>query len=150
MVFELAGSAFMRFDGASGQSHVMSDSGTHRRSPIGLDFASPVAFDLIAWEQIHSHDLRASPNLKRLFAYMTAAARASAISNATRDPVVPQGRRSFHEVGEAELACFLLPRLELILHCWGIEITDEFGPTFSERPLDDGAAERLTGYGSCD
>src|SRR5438477_9588242 len=94
------------------------------------DVLSPAVFDLISWEQIHPHDLQHTPNLKRLFFLMTRAARLAAIQNGAREPAFGEGRRSFHQVREAEVACYTLPRLEGILHCWGIEIDGQFGDTF--------------------
>jgi hypothetical protein len=111
-----------------------------------LDVLSPAVFDLVCWEQIHSHDLRATPNLKRLFFMMTRAARHSVDTNGARYPEFAEGRRSFHEVREVELACYTLPRLERILHCWGMEIDDHCGATFAEHPLSDEAADALTDY----
>ena len=111
-----------------------------------LDVLSPAVFDLVCWEQIHPHDLQTTPKLKQLFFSMTRAARLAVASNATRYPDFGQGRRSFHEVREAELACYTLPRLERIIHCWGIEIDGHCGDTFTEHPLSGEAADTLTDY----
>ena len=111
-----------------------------------LDVLSPAVFNLVSWEQIHQHDLRATPNLKRLFFLATRAAHLAVFNNATRYPECSEGRRSFHQVREAELACYILPRLERVLHCWGMEIDGQWGDTFTEHPLSDDAVEALTAY----
>jgi hypothetical protein len=111
-----------------------------------LEFCSPAIMDLVAWERIHAVDLQDMPCVKSLFVEMTKAAHHSVSNNGSRQPEFSgQGRRTFDEISEAELAANILPRLELILHCWGISY-DFLGDKISERQLTEKEASRLTDY----
>jgi hypothetical protein len=87
------------------------------------------------------------PSIKRLFVEATRAAHRSVSGKGRRDPELDRGRgrRTFSEIGEAELAANILPRLEQILHCWGITY-DPFKDTFTERVLTEEEVDRLTTY----
>jgi hypothetical protein len=111
-----------------------------------MDFCSPMVFNLITWEQIHQEDLEQMPSLKKLIAEAASAARSSISSNGSRYPELGgQGRRTFNEIGEVELAANILPRLEQILHIWGITFNEDDG-SIQERKLTEEESARLTKY----
>ena len=116
-----------------------------RRFWFYVDFFTPMVFDMIAWEKIHAIDLQAMPSVKRLFVDATGAAHFTISNYAERDRELDRGsgRRTFNEIGEAELAANILPRLNHILFCWGI--SDEDGKIV-ERQLTEAELEKLTRY----
>jgi len=111
------------------------------------EFFSPSIFGLVAWEQIHPVDLVYLPNVKQLFVQATKAARSRVTANSSRSGQFNfgQGRRSFAEIGEVALAGNVLPRLERILHCWGIDL-DETSDTIKETKPSEGQYSRLASY----
>jgi hypothetical protein len=112
-----------------------------------MNFCTPMVMDLIAWERIHAVDLQVMPSVKRLFVDAANAAHSSVYNYGRRDPEMDRGngRRTFNEISEAELAANILPKLEHILHCWGIS-HDPSGAGFSERELTEQEVEQLTRY----
>lgn len=112
-----------------------------------VNFCSPMVIDLIAWERIHSVDLQTMPSVKALFVCIARAAHKSVSNHSRRDPEVASGygRRTFVEIGEAELAANILPRLEHILFCWGISY-DSIEDRCTERTLTEDEMNKLTDY----
>jgi hypothetical protein len=112
-----------------------------------MNFCSPMVLDLIAWERIHAVDLQKMPAVKQLFFEASRAAKNSYWNKGRYDPEVDRGRgrRTFNEIGEAELAANILPRLEQILHCWGIT-HNETEDKFTERVITEDEVDRLTTY----
>ena len=109
------------------------------------DFLSPAVFGLVNWEQIHLADLEQMPSTKRLFVDATLAARIALSANSYRHKEIQEGRRSFHDISEVELAGYILPRLEVILCCWGLA-ANTYGEPFAERQLTEEERDRLTRY----
>jgi hypothetical protein len=112
-----------------------------------VNFCTPMVIDLIAWERINAVDLKAMPSVKRLFVDAANAAHHSVYNYGHRDPEIDRGSgwRTFNEISEAELAANILPKLEHILHCWGIS-HDPYGDRISERELTEQEVKRLTRY----
>ena len=112
-----------------------------------MNFCSPMVLDLVAWERIHAVDLQQMPAVKQLFMEVTQAAHRSYHEKGRRDSETDRGnpRRKFREISEAELAANILPKLEHILHCWGVTY-DWVEDKFAERTLTEQEVEQLTTY----
>lgn len=112
-----------------------------------VNFCTPMVMDLIAWEKIHAVDLQNMTSTKKLFMNAANAAHHSVRSYGHRDPDLDRGsaRRTFNQIGEAELAANILPRLEQILCCWGV-VRNRQEDTLCDRKLTEEEIDQLTRY----